>query len=123
MTDGEQLANDPTFFAQALIQESPDALIALSPEGTVLFWSRGAETVFGYTAGEALGQSLEAMIVPAERHEEARAAMAEVLQKDSLLFETVRHHKNGALIEVDVSLRLVKHPDGHVHFIAANKKD
>src|SRR6185295_10622002 len=123
MTDDEVLANDTAFFTRALIQESPDALIALSDEGRVLFWSQGAETMFGYTAEEALGQSLEGMIVPADRREEARSAVAEVLRQESFLFETVRRHKNGALVDVDVSLRLVKRPDGRVHFIAANMKD
>src|ERR1700730_12525211 len=37
-----------TSFAEDLIDESPDALLALSLDGRILAWNRGAEVIFGY---------------------------------------------------------------------------
>src|SRR5882757_921667 len=122
MIDGKRPQSEESF-SEVLIQESPDALIALSPDGRVLFWSRGAELVFGFAPAEAIGRQLDDLVVPSGRREEARAAMVEVLEKGAALFETVRVSKDGTLLDIDVSLRAVKHPDGGIRFIAANKKN
>ncbi len=119
----EKVLGTEASFSDVLIQESPDALIALSPDGKVLFWSRGAETLFGYTARECIGHQLEELVVPAEKREESRAAMVEVLEKGTALFESVRQRRSGERIDVDVSLRAVKRPDGGIRFIAVAKKD
>lgn len=37
-------------FAESIIRYSPDAIIAFTLEGTVLFWNEGAEAIFGYTS-------------------------------------------------------------------------
>jgi PAS domain S-box-containing protein len=110
-------------FADELVQESPDALIALSPEGKVLFWSQGAQSIFGYTPDEMMGRSLEDVVIPADRRDEARDVMDQVLDKGVALFETVRRRKDGSRLDVDVSMRAVRAPDGTIRFVAANKKD
>jgi len=51
-------------FAERLIDESPDALLALSTSGLVLSWNRGAESIFGYPASEAVGRMLDELVVP-----------------------------------------------------------
>jgi PAS domain-containing protein len=43
---------------------SPDALIAISPQGKILFWNAGAEAIFGYTRSEAEGRLLGELTVP-----------------------------------------------------------
>jgi PAS domain S-box-containing protein len=110
-------------FAVELVQESPDALIALSPVGTVLFWSRGAEAIFGYAPGEVVGQTLDELVIPAGGGTDARAMLDEALQRGSVLFEAVRRRKDGSLLDVDVSMRAVTGPDGEPRFVVANKKD
>ncbi len=110
-------------FAETLVEESPDALIALALDGKVLFWSRGAETIFGYSADDAIGHCIEDLIVPGDLREEARCKLAEVRAQGSLVFETTRRRKDGAFIVVDVSKRLVTDAAGRPSFIAVNKKD
>ncbi len=110
-------------FAESLVEESPDALIALSLEGTILFWNHGAETIFGYTRNEALGRPIEDLIVPSDMREEARGKLAAVRAQGSLIFETTRRRKDGSFIVVDVSKRLVRDEAGQPLFIAVNKKD
>ncbi len=56
------------------VQLSPLAVIEMTPEGVVTAWNPSAETTFGYTAAEAIGQSVLRLIVP----EENRAYVAEL---------------------------------------------
>jgi PAS domain-containing protein len=62
--------------SQVLVDASPDALIAMSPAGDILFWNNGAERIFGYTPEEAVGRTIFDLIVPAERVDETRNAIA-----------------------------------------------
>lgn len=54
---------DADRLARALLQDMPDALIVADAAGLIQFWNQGAERLFGYPAGEALGQSLD-LIIP-----------------------------------------------------------
>jgi len=46
-----------------LLYNSPDAILISDHEGIIRFWNSGAEQLFGYTAAEAEGQSLD-LIIP-----------------------------------------------------------
>ena len=103
-----------------LVDESPDALLALSLAGVVLFWNRGAEAIFGYTSVETVGRQLDTLIVPADYRAEAQRLLAETIERGATLFETVRRDKSGALLRVDVSMRKVERAEP---YIAVSKKD
>src|SRR4051812_47718869 len=102
-------------FGDRLVDESPDALIALGFDGRVLFWNRGAAAIFGYAAEEAVGRSLDQLIVPDEDREATRAALARTIAEGSAQLETVRRRRDGTLVHVEVSKRRV---DGEEPFIA-----
>jgi PAS domain S-box-containing protein len=109
--------------AEVLVEQSSDALIALSPEGTVQFWSTGAERIFGYPRRAALGRSLDDLIVPTERRAEARAALAEVVRAGSTLLETVRLREDGSRVDVDIAMRAIRGADGALRFVAVDHTD
>jgi protein-histidine pros-kinase len=113
---------DETSFAELLLDESPDALVALSLDGRILSWNRGAETTFGYSAGEAIGRKIDDLIVPQERRGEAERMLEQTVTRGSALFETERSRKDGSRIDVDVSMRKVER-SGESAFIAVAKKD
>ena len=48
---------------EQLVNEAPDAILVSDREGAIRFWNRGAELIFGHTAAEAVGQSLN-LIIP-----------------------------------------------------------
>ena len=54
---------DPQKFAAALLDATPDAVVYSDAQGKIRFWNKGAERIFGFTAAQALGQSLD-IIVP-----------------------------------------------------------
>jgi PAS domain S-box-containing protein len=49
-------------FALTLAREAPDAIVYADSQGVIRFWNHGAERVFGFAEGEALGQSLDIII-------------------------------------------------------------
>ena len=58
--------------SRELWDQTPDAVLAVSPDGRVLHWNRAAEAIFGYAADEALGRLLTDLIVPPDREAEER---------------------------------------------------
>ena len=108
--------------AEILVDESPDALVALSLDGRILFWSRGAETTFGYSADEAIGHSITDLIIPDDQHNEARDSLVQASQRGWALFESVRRRKDGSVVHVDVSMRRGNAPSGEP-IVIVRKRD
>ena len=52
----------PAALGEALLQSASDAIIATDREGRITFWNPGAARIFGFTAEEAAGQSLDIII-------------------------------------------------------------
>jgi PAS domain-containing protein len=48
---------------RTVLENSPEAIIGLSREQWIGTWNRGAEKIFGYSAGEALGKPI-ALLFP-----------------------------------------------------------
>ena len=114
---------DEVGFAETLVEESPDALIALSPDGKVYFWSHGAKNIFGYEKRLAIGRTLDELIVPNDGRQEWSRRFQQVLERGLVVFETVRRHKNGGSMPVAVSIRVVRDADENPLFIAVNEKE
>jgi PAS domain S-box-containing protein len=55
-------APDLAALGRTLLNDIPDAVIYADREGVIRFWNLGAERIFGFTAAEALGQSLDIII-------------------------------------------------------------
>jgi PAS domain S-box-containing protein len=48
--------------ADAVLRTNSDAIVASDKDGIIKFWNPGAERIFGYTSGDAIGQSLDIII-------------------------------------------------------------
>jgi PAS domain S-box-containing protein len=87
---------------EGLVQASPIAIVAMAPGGEVLSWNRAAESVFGWTAEEAVGRRL--LCVPEDKQAEFDENVSHVLQGNSFMGrETVRVRKDGSRIDVSIS--------------------
>lgn len=53
---------DDSLYRQ-LVEGSPDAIIHGDARGIIQLWNAGAEAIFGFTAAEAVGQSMD-LIIP-----------------------------------------------------------
>jgi PAS domain S-box-containing protein len=95
----------------------------VDPRGTVLQWSLGATSVFGFDKAEAVGRPLVDLVVPPERRDEERDRIRSALEHGSATFEAVRRRKDGQTVHVDVSMRAITDATGAVTHVAISKKD
>ena len=91
-------------FLSAMLDASGDAVIFTTLDGTVTAWNRSAERVFGYSAAEMIGGSV-LRLVPPDRLADVRRLLARVEAGERFEhFETERLRKDGALIQVSVTV-------------------
>jgi PAS domain S-box-containing protein len=107
----------------AVVEASADAIIIISPEGTVQTWNAGAERLFGYSAQEALGRPVRDLIVPSNRSGEFEEALRSMRAGLQVQIETVRQHKSGARMEVSLGLTPHIEPPGELVAISAIIRD
>jgi len=108
--------------ASGLTEAFLGALFAVRPDGTIIYWNSGAESLFGYSAAEVVGTSVFETIVPPEHVEEKRRWLAAALDGGSALYETVRRRKDGLRIWVDISVKAVRDNDGKAYLLL-NERD
>jgi len=104
---------------EAIIQSSEDAIISKSLDGIVTSWNPGAEAMFGYSADEMIGKSLN-ILFPTDRQDEENIIL-ERLQRGEKVepFETVRLCKAGKEIHVSVTISPIHGSSGEI--IGASK--
>jgi PAS domain S-box-containing protein len=64
---------------RAILDTALDAVIGIDSLGTITEWNARAETVFGWTKAEAVGQDLARLIIPAEHQEAHRQGLERFL--------------------------------------------
>ena len=103
----------------SIVQFSDDAIISKNLEGIIESWNAGAERIFGYTPGEAIGQSVE-ILIPPDRLNEEQIILRRIRRGERIEhYETVRRRKDGRLIDISLTVSPVIDADGRV--IGASK--
>jgi PAS domain S-box-containing protein len=100
-------------YLQKLIESSSDAITTADNLGRLIFWSKGAEEIFGYSAKEVLGSY--AVSFYAKGRDEARRIMWELLKKGRLKNVEVEYlGKNGRKVYASLSASLLRDEKGAV---------
>jgi PAS domain S-box-containing protein len=103
----------------AIIESSDDAILSKDLNGVITSWNRGAQRLFGYTAGEAVGKSVT-LLIPRDRHDEEPMILERIRRGDRIEhYDTVRQRKDGSL--VDISLTVSPIIDSQGRIIGASK--
>jgi two-component system sensor kinase FixL len=98
----------------AIVASSDDAIVGETLDGIVTDWNRGAEKIFGYRPEEILGKSVE-ILLPDDHAGETERILALIRQGERLdHFETQRKRKDGAVIDVSVTVSPVWDATGHL---------
>jgi len=116
-----------TDFGSLILNESPDAVIVTRPDGEVVCWTAGAQRIFGYLSEDAVGKPLDSLILPpsqlAGTDEPLQRTVQHTLQDGFAAYEALRRTRDGALLYIDSSSRLVRNAAGQVEYILWSKKD
>jgi PAS domain S-box-containing protein len=98
----------------SIVENSDDAIIGKTLDGTITSWNAGAERLYGYAAEEVLGKP-SAFMTPGDRLGEQSAVLVKLRDRAvSESFETVRRAKDGRLIDVSVSMAPIRDEAGNV---------
>jgi len=92
----------------ALLASSWDAMLGMNREGSIIFWNKGAEQIFGYSTDEMLGQPVARLM--AEKHKDSHTKVLHAFLRGNygvagtIEFEAVR--KDGSKFPVELSLSI-----------------
>ena len=107
----------------AIVESSEDAVFACTPEGIILTWNRGAEAVFGHTAGEAIGKHVSMLVAP-ERLSGLGPRLEKVLQGTAVSqYEALGLRRDGRRVPVCVTACPIRDSAGRVVAVAVVMRD
>ncbi|MEZ0354333.1 PAS domain S-box protein [Mycobacterium sp. pR1184] len=113
---------DPDWIAQMVLSASPEAIVVCDADGIIRLWNSGAHRMFGYSARDAIGQSLD-IIIPEKlqkRHWDGyhkTMATGQTRYGDKLL-SVPATHQDGHRLSIEFSVALLQR-DGHTVGISA----
>ncbi len=108
----------------AIVESSDDAIISKDLGGIITSWNKGAETIFGYSAGEMIGTSI-VRLIPSDLHDEEKNQILGKIKREESVdhFETMCQTKDGRLISVSVTVSPIKDATGTVIGVSKVARD
>ncbi|TPK57805.1 PAS domain S-box protein [Mesorhizobium sp. B2-4-19] len=98
----------------AIVDSSFDAIISKDLNSIITSWNLAAERMFGYTAEEAIGQSI-LMLIPDHLKSEETEIISRVRSGQRMAsYETTRRRKDGALISVSLTVSPIRNANGEI---------
>jgi PAS domain S-box-containing protein len=107
----------------AIVEQTSDAIIGLDNDGAITSWNRGAQVLFGYSAEEAVGRTLESLVVPPDDEGAEVEVQGEQGAGDAPHMERWLRTRDGRRVEVSITLSPIFAPDGSAAGAAAIVRD
>jgi two-component system sensor histidine kinase/response regulator len=101
-----------------LFESSPDAVALVDDESKILKINNEFTRMFGFSAKEAVGRSIDELLSPEDLRDAAYARTQQIAGGEKVKFESVRRHKNGRLIHVSIVGAPIKLGEGRVEVYA-----
>jgi PAS domain S-box-containing protein len=106
-------------YLAAIVTSSNDAIVSKTLDGIITSWNAGAERMFGFSAAEAVGQSIS-IIIPPDRLDEEREVLSRLRRGERIEnYETIRRTREGRMIHASLTISPVKDESGRI--IGASK--
>jgi len=98
----------------AIVDSSEDAIVSKTLDGIITTWNTGAERLFGYTAGEAVGQHIS-LIIPSNRKDEETVILERIRKGERIEhFDTVRVRKDKTQFDISLTISPVRDANGKI---------
>lgn len=119
--------SDMDVLSKQILTLAPDAILFADQRGIIQFWNLGAERIFGCTAADAIGQSLD-LIIPEKlrkRHWDGYHKCMETgeTRYGTELLAVPAMHQSGARLSTEFSIVMLNDDDGKPIGIAAILRD
>lgn len=113
---------------------TPDALLAsileachfaryiVTADGYISTWCRAAEQLLGFTAEEIIGQHTS-VLMPSTFHDSWRRNFNAISSTRVIHVDSIRRHKDGRLISVEVTAAALMAPDGSLYGVLVTLHD
>lgn len=96
----------------AIVDSSNDAIISKNLDSIITSWNASAERLFGYSADEAIGNSI-LMLIPQSLQGEEIDIIGRVRRGERIAsYETTRRRKDGALVAVSLTVSPIRNTQG-----------
>lgn len=113
LTD-RQRAEEARQHLSAIVESSFDAIVSKDLNTIIKSWNHGAERLFGYTAAEAIGNSVT-MLIPDDHQDEEPRILERIRRGERVEpFETTRQRKDGSLVPVSLTISPVRNATGQI---------
>lgn len=98
----------------AIVEGSDDAIVSKDLDGIITSWNAAAARILGWSAAEIVGRSI-LTVVPPDRWEEERLMMILLRRGERVEpIETARLHRDGRLVDLEVTVSPVRDREGRV---------
>jgi two-component system sensor kinase FixL len=107
----------------AIVESSSDAIISVTLDGIIISWNGGAESIYGYTADEAIGRSIS-FLAPVRRKAEIANLNRRVINGEHVTHcETKRVAKDGRTLDISLTLSPIRDHGGAIVGISIIAQD
>jgi len=98
----------------SIVEYSDDAIIGKTLDGIIVSWNRGAEKIYGYSAGEVTGKHIS-ILVPPHIVDEVPKIMDRIKKGEMVKhYESARVRKDGRQIDVSITISPIKDAGGRI---------
>jgi len=98
----------------SVVHSSADSIISWGLDGNVTTWNQGAAKLYGYSAEEMIGRSIE-QLVPDDQRFELHNLMRRVRAGEHFdRFQTIRRRKDGTLVHISLALSSMRDSAGNI---------
>ena len=110
-----------------LLMAIGDGVVVADAGGKIVFWNPGAERIFGFTEGDALGQTLDLIVPERQRHRHwegfDKTMQTGETRYGNELLRVPALHKEGHPLSIAFTVAMLHAADGKVSAIVAIVRD
>ncbi len=107
----------------AIVESSDDAIIGKDLDGIITNWNKGAEKLFGYSAGEIEGTSIT-RLTPKDFKDDHHHIIGKIRRGENVEpFDTLRQTKDGRRIDISITASPIKNSVGEVAGVSIVARD
>jgi PAS domain S-box-containing protein len=118
-----QQAEEARAWLAAIVAGSSDAIIGMTLDRTIMSWNAGSERLYGYSADEVIGRSIDLIAVPGSPNEIAEIGEALLRGEGVTNLDTIRRHRDGRVLPVSISVSPVRDASGAIIGAAGIHRD